>query len=782
MPLSKIQLKPGVNKEGTRYSAEEGWNDSDKVRFRKGLPEKIGGWKKLSDNTFQGIARSIRTWRTLASKLYIGIGTNLKFYIESGGTYNDITPLRKATITLASGPLRVTSGSNVVRVTDTTGGYRNGDFVTLAGATGPINNIPASELNAEHQIAYTDTAIATAQARIASSSDATLDCDNLEFTISGESIIAGMVVSGTGITTGTTVASVTSDGGSGDNVVVLEMSAPMSVLEDADITFTHANSYTITTSTSASGGSTAAGGGSSVTATYQINSGDEIEIAEGGWGGGGWSGGAYGTGLTSDSNIRLWSQANFGEDLILAYRGGPLYYWFGANTLTTLAVELNNKDTITATKNGNSGGATTTFAINAASVRSGSAAIIQVGMLVEGTGAAGVVRVATVTDQQNLILDTAVDVSDTTAITFKYDVPAKVNRVLVSDISRFVFCFGTTAYLDDSYVMDPLLLRWSDQEDASDWIPTTTNLAGSLRLSRGGEIITAVQARQEILVWTDAALYNLQFLGADGWGAQLVGENTSIASPNAVAYANGIAFWMGRDKFYTYDGNVKPLPCTLHRHVFDDINGSQLQQITAGTNEAFNEVWWFYPKTETEENDRYVVYNYLENLWYHGTDIKRSAWEDSGIRNAPIAATVTTKNIVEHEIGNDDDETSTSTAITASITSGEFDIQDGNQMSFVWRMLPDLTFTGSDAVAPSATLTLNPLKSSGSGYNSPLSEGGSNSGTVTQGTTVTVEPYTTQIGTRIRGRQMSLKVESTELGVKWQLGYPRIDMRPDGRR
>jgi len=283
-------------------------------------------------------------------------------------------------------------------------------------------------------------------------------------------------------------------------------------------------------------------------------------------------------------------------------------------------------------------------------------------------------------------------------------------------------------------------------------------------------------------VWTDAALYNLQFLGADGWGAQLVGENISIAGPNAVAYANGIAFWMGRDKFYTYDGNVKPLPSSVHRHVFNDINNNQLQQITAGTNEAFNEVWWFYPKNESTENDRYVVYNYVENLWYHGTDIKRSAWEDSGIRNSPIAATVTTKNIVEHEVGNDDGETTTPTAITASITSGEFDIEDGDRMAFVWRMLPDLTFDGSDVGAPSATLTINPLKSSGSGYNNPLSEGGSNLGTVIQGTTVTVEPYTTQIDTRIRGRQMSLKIESTDIGVKWQLGYPRIDMRPDGRR
>jgi len=841
MPLSKIQLKPGINKEGTRYSAEEGWNDSDKVRFRKGLPEKIGGWKKLSDNTFQGIARSIRTWRTLASKLYIGIGTNLKFYIESGGTYNDITPIDQATgvvkattsssttvtlkdnvgtirtgmtvtgvpasatvkaatsgvvgvtlennvgtirvhmsvigtdasgsainttvatvtdqfnielaatkslalgaaltfqdiadgvtvatvtnqgeitlsatesitadtclhfqavITLAANPIITTASSTTVRIIDTNGGYGNGDFVTFGGTITTVNVIAQADLkDKEFQIAYND-AIATAKADGSTGNPVTIN------TIDGaySAIEIGMLMTGTDSSAAAVSERVTGVSGSGDSTEVT-LAAGKNFTTDAVLTFAFSDSYTVTVG-STSGGTPATGGGSSVTATYQINSGDEIQIAESGYSAGSWGGGSYGTGLTSDSNIRLWSQANFGEDLILSARGGPLFYWDGDNALTTRATLLSSR----------------------------------VGAL---------------------------------------SVPAKANRILVSDISRFVFCFGTTEYLDTTYTLDPLLLRWSDQEDSGDWAPTTINNSGSLRLSRGGEIITAVQARQEILVWTDAALYNLQLLGGDGWGAQLVGENISIASPNAVAYANGIAFWMGRDKFYTYDGNVKPLPSSVHRHIFNDINNNQLQQITAGTNEAFNEVWWFYPKDGAEENDRYVVFNYLENLWYHGTDIKRSAWEDSGIRSAPIAATVTTKNIVEHEVGNDDDETAASVAITASITSGEFDIEDGNNMAFVWRMLPDLTFSGSDATAPSVTLTLNPLKSSGSGYNDPLSEGGSNSGAVTKSTTITVEPFTTQINTRIRGRQMALKVESTELGVKWQLGYPRIDMRPDGRR
>ena len=590
MPLSKIQLKPGVNKEGTRYSTEGGWNDSDKVRFRKGLPEKIGGWQRVGTSAFLGIARRLHTWRTLASKIYQGIGTHLKLYIEASQVYYDVTPIRKATFTLGNGPLRTVSGSNKVRVTDTTGGYSNGDFVTLAGATGPINNIPASELNAEHQIEYVKAAAAVAQARIDSSSDATLDCDNLVYQRTGESIIEGMEVVGTGITAGTTVSSITSGGGTGDSTVVVEMSAAMTVAEDTKIEFKHTNSYTITTSTSASGGSTAAGGGNSVTATYQINTGTEIEVADSGYGSSEYGEGTYGTGLATQSSIRTWSLANFGEDLIAVPRGGSVYYWDGANNLTTRAVELATRDTVTAKHNADtSGGASTTLVVDT------NVGTIQLGMFVTGTGISSPTRVVTVTDQNNLVIFPAAAISNNVDLTFTYDIPTKTNFMLVSDINRFVFCFGTVAYLDDNNVLDPLLLRWSHQDNATLWTPDESNFAGSLRLSRGGEIISAIQARQEILVWTDAALYALQFHGLDGWGAQLVGENISIASPNAAVYANGTSYWMGKDKFYSYDGGVKPLPCSLLRHVFNNINDEQLFQVASGTNEGFNEVWWFYP-------------------------------------------------------------------------------------------------------------------------------------------------------------------------------------------
>jgi len=773
MPLSKLELKPGVNKEGTRYSTEGGWHDSDKVRFRKGLPEKIGGWVRLSNNVFNGISRSIHSWRTLASKLYVGIGTNTKFYVESGGEYNDVTPLRQGSATVktaisaantvlienlvgdirtgmtvtgtdtdsnsftqivtAASTTQITfagtaetlavgailhftavitysnkaisyNSSNLLRIVDTNRGYRNNDFVTFSGKSGDFNGLVEANIEREYQISYNASQQVSTTIDVSVSASATVTIDDP----TDGTIAIGMTITGNN-TDGSAFSEVVTAVADQTSITIANA---ITIADGQPVAFSFADTYTVLVVDSsgaadnATSASTSFGGGALV-ATFQINSGDEVQTATNGWGGGEWGGGVWGTGLTTETNIRLWSQANFGEDLITNYRGGPLFYWDGANPLTTRAILLSSR-------------------VNSLSV------------------------------------------------------PAVANKVLVSDISRFVFCLGTTAYLDTTNTLDPLLVRWSHQDDAGDWAPSEINVAGSLKLSRGGEIITGIQARQEILVWTDAALYALQLLGLEGWGAQIVGENVSICGPNAVSYANGIAFWMGKDKFYTYDGNVKPLPCTLHRHVFEDFEISQSQQVTSGTNEEFNEIWWFYPSTESTANDLYVVYNYLENIWYHGT-MARTAWENSGIRSYPLAATYT-KNLVDHEIGVDDNETTTTTAITASITSSEFDLQDGHQFAFVWRMLPDITFQGSTQGSPSVDITLNPLDSSGSGYNTPTSEGGSNTGTIVQGTTVTVEPYTTHINTRLRGRQMSMKVESTNLGVKWQLGYPRIDMRPDGRR
>jgi hypothetical protein len=617
MPLQKLALKPGVNRENTRYTSEGGWYESDKIRFRQGTPEKIGGWQRISAATFLGVCRSLWNWVTLGSQNLIGVGTNLKFYIENGGAYSDITPLR-ATVTLTN-PFTTTSGSPTVSVVDANGGYISGDFVTFSGASA----VGGLTLNGEYQLTIDTTAI---------------------------------------------------------------------------------NTYFITASSNASSSAT---GGGTVTAAYQINTGAASVTPLTGWGAGPWSAGAWGVGVPSDVQIRLWSQANFGEDLIFAPRGGDIYFWDATAGLTSRGVTL--------------------------------ASIAPVGA----------------------------------------NVPSVQDLILVSDISRFVFCFGCNDLA--SATKNPMLIRWSDQENATQWTPAATNQAGSLQLSRGAEIIAAKQARQEVLVWSDSALYALQYVGAPVvWGAQLVGENISIASQNAVAYANGVAFWMGIDKFYMYDGRAQPLPCNLRKFIFNDFNTAQYRQVFAGTVESYHEVWWFYCSAESDTADRYVVYNYLDNIWYYGT-MDRTAWLDSGLRDYPLAATYS-NNLVNQEEGVDDNELGASTPIHAYASTAEFDLDDGHQFNFIWRVLPDITFDGSTIESPSAVMTLLPMQNSGSGYNSPASVGGSNNGTITRSAVLPIEKFTEQINTRVRGRQMTMKIESTEAGVTWQLGSPRLDMRPDGRR
>jgi hypothetical protein len=617
--LKKLAFKSGVNRENTRYTTENGWYACDKVRFRQGTPEKIGGWSRISAETYLGICRSLWAWSTLSGYPLVGVGTHLKFYIQDGGQYYDITPYRTAVIPLTN-PF-TTNGTTTVQVTDIAHDCITGDFVTISSVSGTVNGIPATSLEGNFQVTV-------------------IDVDN----------------------------------------------------------------YTIVSPVAATSSGTPA-----VTADvqYEINTGNPTQVAVTGWGGGGWGLGGWGEGFVL-STIRLWSQSNFGEDLIFGPRAGSMYYWDTSAGLTTHGVDL-------ATEPGAS------------------------------------------------------------------DVPTIQNYILVSDISRFVFAFGCNDY--GGVTADPMLIRWSDQEDALNWTPSATNQAGSLRLSRGSQIITAIQARQEVLVWTDAALYALQNLGAPvGWGAQLVGENISIASQNAVAYSNGVAFWMGVDKFYVYSGTTKTLNCNLRQLVFSDINIDQFQQVYAGTNEGFNEIWWFYPSANSEVIDRYVIYNYLEDIWYYGT-LGRTAWLDSGILVYPIAATYS-NNLVDHEFGVDDNETATSLPIEAYIESAETDLDDGDKFMFVKRVLPDITFRGSTAVNPSGTLTLKPLTNSGSGYLSPASIGGTSSNadaTVVRTATVPVEAYTGQVYIRLRGRQIAIRFESSALGVQWQLGFMRLDVQPDGR-
>jgi len=620
MALKKLTLKAGVNKENTRYTAENGWYESDKIRFRQGTPEKIGGWQRISASTFLGVCRSLWNWVTLENYNLIGVGTNLKFYIEKGGAYNDITPIRE-TASLGTNPFSA-NGTTTVTVTDSTHGCVTGDFVTFSGATGTY----ASTLNAEFQV----------------------------------TVLTG-------------------------------------------------NTYTITTPTALAAGSY---GGASVVAAYQLNVGSAIEIPLTGWGAGTWGAGPWSIGIPSvtETNIRLWSQNNFGEDLIFAPRGGAIYYWDATNGVGTRGVPV--------------------------------------------TGMMGA-----------------------------SDVPTVQNFIFVSDTSRFVFAFGCNDY--GSSVQNPMLLRWSDQESVVDWTVAATSQAGSLQLSHGSRIITAVQTRQEIVVFTDSTVYSLQYQGPPiVWGSQILGDNISITSPNAAVIASGVIYWMGVDKFYKYDGRVQTLRCDLRQYIFQDINLGQSAQIFSGTSEGFNEVWWFYCSANSETIDRYVTFNYFENngegVWAYGT-MARTAWLDSGLRDYPLAATYS-NNLVNHEQGNDNNETGTPTAITAIIGSAEFDIDDGSHFGFVYRMLPDITFRGSDTASPQVTMTLIPMQNSGSGYNNPISVGGNSDATVVRTSTAVIEQFTGQVFVRVRGRQMIIQVESSQLGCAWQLGSPRIDIKQDGRR
>ena len=697
MPLQKILFKPGVNRENTRYTTEGGWYDCDKIRFRQGTPEKVGGWQRISSSTFIGVCRSLWAWVTLGFQNLVGVGTDQKFYIENGGVYYDITPIR-AEVTLTN-PFTTNTATNsggytTVTVTDAALGYKNGDYVTFYNA----------------------------------------------------SAVGGVTVNG-----------------------------------EYRLTFNSGTTYTIQVLGTASSNAT---GGGTVYAVYQVNTGPAIAQPLFGWGAGAWGAGAWGIGSTSTDPLRLWNQNNFGEDLIYGPRGGPLYYWNAGLGLTgaTFTVTIASPAVVTSTISLSEGDAftlTTTGSLPTGLV---------VGTTYYARNVVGTVFNLSATPSGALINTTGTQTPThsisprgvpVSSLTGASDVPLSQNYFLVSDASRFTICFGTNDYLSTTF--DPMLVRWSDQESVTNWTPSITNQAGSIRLSHGSKIVTAMQSRQEILIWSDSSLYSLQYLGPPYiWGNQLLADNVSIAGPNASAIASGVVYWMGIDKFYKYDGRTNTLRCDLRQYIFQDINVAQAEQIFASTNEAFNEVWWFYCSTNSNTVDKYVVYNYLEDAWYYGT-MARTAWLDSGLRQFPIAATYT-YNIVNQESGVDDNETGTTLPINAYITSSEFDIGDGHNFGFVWRMLPDITFRGSDSGTPQVTMTLLPLQNSGSGYNVPPSVGGVDNGTVARIGTYTVEQFTGQINTRVRGRQMAFKVESNQVGTTWQLGAPRIDIKPDGRR
>ena len=628
MPLKKLLPAPGLNRENSRYTNEGRWYSCDKIRFRQGSPEKIGGWSQVLNDQFLGICRALWAWASLGGARYVGLGTHLKYYIAlaGGGAYNDVTPIRD-TVTLTN-PFSTTNGSSTVTVSDVLHGGITGDFVTYSGATA----VGGLTLNGEYQI---------------------------------------------------TVLTV--------------------------------DSYTITASSNAT--VTAGPGGGTVTAAYQINTGDVTQTSVSGWGAGGWGLGGWGVGASSTTSIRIWNHYNFGEDLIFGPKDGPLYYWDQTAGLTSRGVAL-------------------------------------------------------------------------TSLAGASDVPTVQTLLMVSDTSRFVLAFGCNDY--GSAVQDTMLIRWSDQESAVNWTPAATNQAGSLRLSHGSAIEAIAQVRQEILVWTDTALYSLQYLGPPVvWGSQLLADNISIVSDRAWGTAAGVTYWMGNEKFYMYDGRVQALSCDVRQYVFSDFNFNQSQQVFAGTNEQFGEIWWFYCSANSTTVDKYVIYNYMEKVWYYGT-LARTSWIDTSVSNTVPMACDYNSRLIYQETGLDDNATTTTLPIEAYVTSAEFDIDDGHNFGFVWRVLPDVNFTGSTADNPTMNLTLLPLQNSGSGYTrgvdpvasvtSDMSVAGDNFFPVVRSATVPVERFTGQVNIRVRGRQMSLKASSDQIGVQWQLGSCRLDVRPDGRK
>jgi len=716
MPLQKLQLRPGVNRESTTLANEGGWFECDKIRFRSGYPQKIGGWTPLSSNTYLGVARSLWNWVTLRGYNLLGVGTNLKYYVESGGVYNDITPIR-VTTTLPNNPFTTQNTFPTVTVNAPGHGARNGDYVTFSGAT----TVAGLNLNNEYVINYIDSNSysITASGNASSSTtgggasvSAAYQLNTGESTITyqtgwGAGLYAGYVSgTATNLLNGTINSSATT-------VVVNSttgFAASGTLLIDSElITYAAKTSTDFTGCTRGANGTTAASHTTGATVT------DATTFT--GWG--------QSVSTTAYTQIRLWSEANFGEYLLINPSNGAIYLWI---------------------PNYNASGN------------------------------------LTFTNRAELLSSSSAGVYDTDV-----DCPSVAAFITVSDASRFVIAFGCNGYTTDPNPtqQDPMLIRWSDQESYQIWTPAATNQAGSYRLSSGSYIVAQQQTRQEILVWTDAALYSMQYLGPPYvWGFNILADNISIISPNAVATANNITYWMGLDKFYAYSGRVETLPCALRQYVFGDINTTQSSQFFAGTNEGYSEVWWYYCSANSTVVDRYVIYNYLDQVWYYGT-LGRTAWLDSPLRSFPMAATYS-NNIVFHENGVDDITTTGNILpITSYIQSSDFDIGDGHNYGFVWRMIPDITFDGSTTPAPNTpqvTFTVRPRYNPGAAYGTADTPTVASDQSYANQRNYTVQEFTEIVYTRIRGRQMAFKVSSDTVGTQWQLGVPRIDIRPDGRR
>jgi len=702
VPLQKLQFRPGVNREGTDYSNEGGWYECDKIRFRSGFPEKIGGWTRLSNYTYQGVSRSLWNWISLDNTNYLGVGTNLKYYIEKGGYYYDVTPIRKTVNPMANNPFATaysTLGANLTATAST---------ITLtSGATFPSSG--GVVLIDTEQIAYNgkSTNVLTGITRgyngttaAAHTSTTPVYSSTLTVTDPSNGVARNDFVTFSGAT------------GSFGGFTAANINAEQQVYGTIN-----PSTYTININGVFST-SSASGGGAAVKAEYQINTGLDVYVAGTGWGAGVWGRGGWGSaavGTSVGQQLLLWSNDNFGQDLVIAQRNGALYYWKDSTGVTTRAKLLSDLST--------------------------------------NAGYAG------------------------------QFVPKKTLEVSASSIQRFVIAFGANPYdpLDSNTAFNPMLVRWSDQENPYEWVPSITNQSGEFPLSHGSQIVSYINTRQEILIWTDTALYSMQYLGAPYvWKFEILMDNISVMSPNAMITVNNVTYWMGQGKFYQYTGRVETLPCSLRQYIFDDINQDQAYQVFSGGNEGYNEVWWFYCSQGSNIVNKYVIYNYLDRVWYYGT-MSRTTWLDSGTRTYPMAGSYDNR-ILYHEASVDDVSGLTPVAIDSYVQSSDFDIGDGHNFGFVWRILPDVNFNGSNVNQPSVTMTVKPRQNSGTPYgvaNNPVVQSNDN---FSLRYAYNVQEFDGQVYTRLRGRQMAFRIESNTVGVAWQLGTPRIDIRPDGRR
>ena len=691
MPLKKLTFTPGIQHDGSRYAASGSWSEVDKVRFRSGAPEKIGGWQKATSLPFLGVCRSLKPFTDLSNNYFLGVGTHLKYYIERGGTFSDITPLR--TTIVQSNPFTTVNGSATVTVTIPNHGAVVNDFVTFTGASA----VGGLTLNGEYEIVtvtnssvflITAASNATSGATGGGSVTAAFQIQTgLDSTLYGNGWGAG--------TWGGITSSVSFTGSfSGTTLTVSAVASGTLAVGQLIVGTGVAASPPGSNATYI----TALGTGSGGVGTYTVGVSQTLTSrALTAYSGTGW--GSAASSITSGQKLRIWSADNFGQDLIINPNDGPIYYWSNASGLGARAVLLSSL-----------------------------------------AGAS--------------------------------DVPGVARQIMVTDQDRKVLAFGCSDIV--SGLQDRLLVRWSDTENPADWTPTELNSAGGIRIPTGSEFMTALETRQEILVWTDAAVHSLRYIGAPfEYSIAQIGL-TSLLAPNGVAAANDMVFWMGTNGFYVYNGRLAGLPCSVKDYVFNDINYDQAEKITAGSNMAFNEVWWFYPSANSSENDRYVVYNYNENVWFVGS-IVRTAWIDRGIEDYPRAAS-TDGYIYFHELGQDDGSVNPFAPISAYIESAPFEIGEGEQFGFAWRMIPDVTFRDSSNANPSVNFVLKTQDYSGGNFKQS-----SNNNTV-RTATMPIEQFTDQTYFRLRGRMMSLRVESTAVGVAWRLGVPRIDVRTDGRR